>query len=49
MVGDKTKVTVFTDEMVESVRIDLSDRPESLIMSKDGLGEFSYNLYLIST
>lgn len=51
MVWDKTKITVYTDEMVESVQMKLSDRPDSdsLILTKDWLWEFSYNLYLVST
>ena len=51
MVWDKTKITVYTDEMVESVQMKLSDRPDSdnLILTKDWLWEFSYNLYLTST
>jgi len=51
MVWDKTKITVFTDEMVEWVNMKLSDRPENdaLILTKDWLWEFSYNVYLIAT
>ena len=51
MVWDKTKVTVFTDEMVESVKMKLSDRPDNsgLILTKDQAWEFSYDVHLIST
>ena len=51
MVWDKIKVNVSTDEMVESVKMKLSDRPENdgLILTKDWLWKFSYNLYLIAT
>jgi hypothetical protein len=38
MVGDVTKITVKTDEMVESVKMKLSDRSEndSEVLSKIG-------------
>ena len=53
MVWDKTTITVYTDEIVESVKMKLSDRTDSendgLIMTKDDLGVFSYNVYLLST
>jgi hypothetical protein len=51
MVWDKTKITVLTDEMVESVKMKLSDRPENdgLILTKDQTWEFSYDIHLIST
>ena len=51
MVWDKTKITVYTDEMIESVKMKLSDRSDSeeIILTKDEVWEFSYNLYLMST
>lgn len=53
MVWDKTTITVYTDEIVESVKMKLSDRSDSendgLIMTKDDLWVFSYNVYLLST
>jgi hypothetical protein len=32
-----TKITVFTDDTVESVKMRLSDRPNDIILSKDGI------------
>ena len=51
MVWDKTKITVYTDEMVESVKMKLSDRPQNdgIIMTKDKTWEFYYDVYLIAT
>jgi len=51
MVWDKTKITVYTDEMVESVKMKLSDRPQNdgIILTKDKTWEFYYDVYLIST
>ena len=49
MVWDKTKITVFTDEMVESVKLRLSDRTDNgIIMTPDWLWEFSYTAFLIT-
>jgi len=49
MVWDKIKITVYSDEMVESIKMKLSDRSEELFLTKDWLWEFSYNAYLIAT
>jgi hypothetical protein len=37
MVNDMVNVTVMTDDMIESVKLRLSDRPEndSIVMSKN--------------
>ena len=49
MVWDMTNVTVYTDDMVESVEMSLSDRPEndSMVMNKIWLWEFNQNVFLI--
>ena len=51
MVWDKTNITVYTDEMVESVKMKLSDRSDndSIILTKDWVWEFSYKVYLVAT
>jgi len=50
MVWDNATVTVLTDEMVESMKMKLSDRSnDGLIMTKDWVWEFSYKVYLVST
>ncbi|MBR4634607.1 hypothetical protein IKO50_06820 [bacterium] len=51
MIEDIPTVTVYTDEMIESVKIKLSDRPEneSMVMNKNGVGEFVQNVFLVST
>ena len=51
MVGDLVNVTVYTDEMVESVKMKLSDRSEndSIIMTKNWNGEFSQKIFLIAS
>ena len=49
MVWDITNITVYTDDMVESVKMSLSDRPEndSMVMNKIWLWEFNQNVFLI--
>lgn len=51
MIWDMTNITVYTDEMVESVKMKLSDRPEneSIVMNKNWAWEFSQNVFLIWT
>ena len=51
MVNDMVNVTVMTDDMIESVKLRLSDRPEndSIVMSKNWIWEFSQNVFLIGT
>lgn len=51
MVGDVTKITVKTDEMVESVKMKLSDRSEndSEVLSKIGNWLFSKDVFLFKT
>ena len=47
-VGDVPTVTVNTDEMIESVKMMISDRPdsESIIMNKVWIGQFVWNFFL---
>ena len=51
MVWDMTNITAYTDDMIETVKLRLSDRPEndSIVMSKNWIGEFSQNVFLIGT
>lgn len=51
MVWDMTSVTVYTDDMVESVKMKLSDRLEndSMVMNKVWLWEFNQNVFLIGS
>ena len=51
MIWDIPTVTVYTDEMIESVKIKLSDRPEneSMVMNKNWVGEFIQNVFLLGT
>ena len=51
MVWDMTNITVYTDDMIESVKIRLSDRTEneSMVMNKVGNWEFSQNVFLMGT
>ena len=51
MIEDMPTVTVYTDEMIESVKMKLSDRPEneSMVMNKNGVGEFIQNVFLYGT
>ena len=51
MIQDIPTVTVYTDEMIESVKMKLSDRPESesMIMNKNWAGEFIQNVFLYGT
>ena len=47
VVWDQTTISVFADEMIESIKMKLSDRPDKdLVMEKEANGEFSYNVYL---
>ena len=50
-VWDAPTITVYTDEMIESVKIKLSDRSdnESIIMNKNWVGKFTQNVFLIWT
>lgn len=51
MVWDITNITVYTDDMIESVKMKLSDRPEndSMVMNKVWLWEFNQNVFLIGS
>ena len=51
MVWDMTSITLYTDDMVESVKMKLSDRPEndSVVMNKVWLWEFNQNIWLIGS
>ena len=51
MVGDMPVVTVYTDDMVESVKMKLSDRSEneSMVMNKNWVWQFTQNVFLIGT
>jgi len=51
MIWDMTNITVYTDDMIESVKIRLSDRTEneSMVMNKIGNWEFSQNVFLMWT
>lgn len=51
MVWDMTNIVVYTDDMVESVKLKLSDRPENekIVMNKNWIWEFSQNVFLIWT
>ena len=51
MVGDMVKVTVYTDDIVESVKMDLSDRKEneSEVLSKVWNWQFSKNIFLFTS
>jgi hypothetical protein len=51
LLWEKTTIKVYTDEMVESVKMNLSDRNEddSIILTKDKNWEFSHTLFLSST
>ena len=48
--GDKTTIRVFTDEMVESVKINITDNSDNLIltnyMTKEWIWEFSSNIFM---
>lgn len=51
MIWDVVKITAKTDEMIESVKIKLSDRQdnEAEILHKDGNWEFSKDVFLFNT
>ena len=51
MVWDIVNITVYTDDMVESVKMKLSDRPESdsVVMNKVSLWEFNENVWLVAS
>ena len=46
MVWDMTTVIVHTDDTVESVKLTLSDRSDSVVMNKDWVWQFSQNVRL---
>ena len=47
VVWDQTTITVLADEMIESIKMKLSDRPDkNLVMEKEANWQFSYNVYL---
>lgn len=50
LVNDIVKITVYTDEMIESVKMKLSDRPDndSIILSKETSWEFTQNVFLLA-
>lgn len=50
-IWDAPTITVNTDEMIESVKMTLSDRPdsESVIMNKIWIGQFAQNVFLVGT
>lgn len=49
-VWDLVDITVYTDEMIESVKISLSDRSEneSMVLSKDGIWIFHQKVFLVA-
>ncbi len=51
MVWDMTNITVYTDELVESIKLKMSDRPEndSIVMNKNWIWEFNQNVWLIGS
>ena len=51
MVGDMTKITVYTDEMIESVKMSLSDRSEneSEVLPKLGNWQFGKDVFLFKS
>ena len=50
-VWDMTTITVYTDELVESVKMSLSDRSdnESIVMNKKWAGQFIQNVFLVGS
>lgn len=50
-VWDMVTITVYTDELVESVKLSLSDRSEneSIIMNKNWIGQFIQNVFLVGS
>ncbi len=51
MVEDMPTITVYTDDMVETVKMRLSDRSdtESFVMNKNWIWEFVQNVFLLGT
>ena len=51
MVWDLIDITVYTDEIIESVKLKLSDRSEndSIVMNKIWNWEFNQKVFLIAT
>ena len=51
MLNDMVNITAITDDMIESVKLKLSDRPinDSIVMSKNWIWEFSQNVFLVGT
>ena len=51
MVWDSTDVTAYTDDLIETVKMRLSDRPENdaMVMSKNWNWEFSVKVFLLGT
>ena len=51
MVNDMPTITVYTDDMVESVKMKLSDRPDTdgFVMNKNWIWEFVQNVFLLGT
>ena len=49
MTQDMITISVYTDEMVESVKVKLSDRIESIVMNKNWVWQFIQNVFLIGT
>lgn len=49
MTEDMVTISVYTDEMVESVKVKLSDRSESVVMNKNWAWQFIQNVFLIGT
>jgi hypothetical protein len=49
MVWDSIKITVYTDEMIDTVKMKLSDRPENddIILTKKWIWEFSQTIALL--
>lgn len=49
-VWDLVDITVYTDEMIESVKVTLSDRSEneSIVLSKDGIWIFHQKVFLVA-
>ena len=51
LVHDMVTIRVLTDEMIESVKMRLSDRPENeaFVMNKDWIWEFSQSVFLVAS
>ncbi len=47
VVGDQTTITVYADEMIEAIKLKLSDRTNNnMIMGPEGAWEFRYTVFL---